>query len=652
MAADRDDDDTGLVQDLLWRDDDSAELLRLPYDGRPPGPDAWRYVQDLVHVPAVSPPDAMGETSDDLRTAARKKLAAAGLYGDALAPTAFVPSPDSATDRHEDSRLRSWKLPARMQPLPINYDNVGPSGARAQETEAGNADAAASAAALSETSTFDNAAAGVAPAPAPFPLDHPDARTGLALTAADALLRRGVEAVAEVAGGNRPLLQQIVESAVAWLGSALPPEYRGSAAKSGEAALADAHRRIDERDRTTRTRAAIATLANRRVEAEHEHAESVIAGDPAKLAEARREAIDAWRAERRARGDGEGEINAGARALETRYRKTALKHRLAQLDEAGIARAFAEDDDAKADPAAARAVVGDVLRIRREDPARAGEASNEREISAKKRAGRIDTPEEEARERYKLRLGAQGQRGIPETDRRILTNAERSALAHEYHRIESTQGKAAADAWLDGEAQKAGPHTERFKTELTTKPRRIPELPDTVEDSSQPSDANDGRIELAQTLQNDDEPRASDTTSGSTHVQAADRRQPEPPIESYSVGAEFGAEQPISPLKELRKLIGRLRSVAALKDDGSPLASDSQVAAYIDEARKHIRPEYQDIFEITVLAVRAGMIPWWRAQDRLREKRSSTEFSTSFQSSAKSRAQSRSGRRWTNLGLP
>jgi hypothetical protein len=47
--------------------------------------------------------------------------------------------------------------------------------------------------------------------------------------------------------------------------------------------------------------------------------------------------------------------------------------------------------------------------------------------------------------------------------------------------------------------------------------------------------------------------------------------------------------------------------------------SDDEVVAYIEEARKYVRPEYQDIFEITVFAVRAGMIPWWQAQERLRE---------------------------------
>jgi hypothetical protein len=59
--------------------------------------------------------------------------------------------------------------------------------------------------------------------------------------------------------------------------------------------------------------------------------------------------------------------------------------------------------------------------------------------------------------------------------------------------------------------------------------------------------------------------------------------------------------------------------VAAFNDADKPLMSDDEVAAYIEEARKYIRPEHQDIFEITVLAVRSGMIPWWRALERLRE---------------------------------
>ncbi|MBL8663556.1 MAG: hypothetical protein JNM29_12050, partial [Candidatus Odyssella sp.] len=233
---------------------------------------------------------------------------------------------------------------------------------------------------------------------------------------------------------------------------------------------------IADNGRATRNRAALGTLANRRSEAEQEHAAAIVGGDRAKIAEARREALDSWRAERRARGDGEAEINAAARALEREYRKTALRHRLAQMDEAGITRALDGDEDAKADPGMAREVAGDIRQIRRDDPARVGEASIERDIAAKKRDGRIDTPEEETAYRYKRRLEAQARRGIPEHQRRLLTNDERTALAADYLRIESSQGKDAADAWLDDQAQWTGLHAERFKAELNAPPA-FPEAP-------------------------------------------------------------------------------------------------------------------------------------------------------------------------------
>jgi len=59
-------------------------------------------------------------------------------------------------------------------------------------------------------------------------------------------------------------------------------------------------------------------------------------------------------------------------------RKTALRHRLAQMDGAGIRRALDGDEDAKADPALAREVTDDILSTRRDDPARIAEASTER----------------------------------------------------------------------------------------------------------------------------------------------------------------------------------------------------------------------------------------------------------------------------------
>lgn len=85
-------------------------------------------------------------------------------------------------------------------------------------------------------------------------------------------------------------------------------------------------------------------------------------------------------------------------------------------------------------------------------------------------------------------------------------------LAAEYLSIESSRGKAAADAWLAGEAQKAGPQAERFKSEFTTprsrspaadqdkssEPRQIAELPGSTGDSPSPPDADEGRVEPAQ----------------------------------------------------------------------------------------------------------------------------------------------------------
>jgi len=99
-----------------------------------------------------------------------------------------------------------------------------------------------------------------------------------------------VAALANVAGGDRALLQQVVDGAVAWLGNVLPPEYRASAAKSGEAALSDADQQILEHARAARTRAAIGTLAGHRDEAEHAFAHALIGGGRAYRAEDRRAA--------------------------------------------------------------------------------------------------------------------------------------------------------------------------------------------------------------------------------------------------------------------------------------------------------------------------------------------------------------------------
>lgn len=229
----------------------------------------------------------------------------------------------------------------------------------------------------------------------------------------------------------------------------LTAQIRGSAAESAEAAAAEAERRIGGNERTTRTRAALGTLANRRVEAEHDHAAAVIAGDHTKLGDARREVIDGWRAERRARGDGEAEINAGARGLDAQYRKTALQHRLVQSDEAGLKRALTEEDDAKADPATARAVADAILRLRRDDPARSGEGTIERQIAERKRDGRIDTHEEKAAARF--RLNARARRRIAISRNQVVIN-------------ESARGGCAVYRLLARSKQESAPSAHNRRT--------------------------------------------------------------------------------------------------------------------------------------------------------------------------------------------
>jgi hypothetical protein len=452
----RDDDD-----ELSWWDE-----LRSPLTGveeTPPAPPPGESFSALDLVQSMFQRPLLGESvpppaPPTLRSAATNLFRASGLSGNPL----FEPGADS------EPQPPSWKLPSRHTPglATILGDDtaVGPGIASSAVPTSPDLGAAPGTIAPS-ASPRSSAAPG-----ASSPLDHPDAQTGLALTAADSLIRRGAELIAGVAGGNRTIVEQVVNAAVQWMGGLLPADYKASAAKTGEVALAAVTQRLDDDATALRRRGTIGALAHRRTEVEHEHTHAILTGDPAKIAEARRDMIEAWSAERRARGDGEAEINAGARALERDYRKAALRHRLAQLDEGGIKRAVDEDKDAKSDPTLAREVAGDILRLRREDPARVAEASVERKLAQKKRDGQIDTPEEETRERYKLRLEAQAQRGIPEHERRILTNAERTALATEYLRIESSQRKAAADAWLNREAQNAGPHAERFKAELSGPP--------------------------------------------------------------------------------------------------------------------------------------------------------------------------------------
>ena len=492
MAADRDDDEEYL-DDLVYRASrtgEAFELEPLPVPVVPPDTDPRDYVRSLFRQPLLgesAPPPA-----PTLRGAAAERLRSAGLFGEA--PAADGPSIATTSAPADGMGPPSWKRPSRATLPTILGDDTAAGPGQGAVPSIGSAPSASDLPSVASSAALPEAAAPSAPSP----LDHPDAQTGLALTAADALLRKGIDLAVNLAGGNPALARKLVEVAANTLAGILPEEFRASAQASASAAAAEAERRIGDNERATRTRAAIGTLANHRAEAEHDHTAAVIAGDRAKIAEARREAIDAWSAERRARGDGEAEINAGAIALERQHRKTALRHRLAQMDGVGIQRSLDEDEDAKADPAMAHEVAEEIRQVRRHDPARVAEATIEREIAERKRDGRIDTPEEESRERYKLRLEAQSQRGIPEDRRRILTNAERTALATEYLRIESGQGKEAADRWLDERARLSGTLAARFKAEVSTPPAPTTEAPSGSPRGPEVDATEQGRVEPAQ----------------------------------------------------------------------------------------------------------------------------------------------------------
>ncbi|MCW5774648.1 MAG: hypothetical protein KIT16_23590, partial [Rhodospirillaceae bacterium] len=200
--------------------------------------------------------------------------------------------------------------------------------------------------------------------------------------------------------------------------------------KTASVAAIDHEREMAAQQDADRNRAGLAVLAERRARAERDYQAAILGGDPARIAAARGELLDAAGVERRAQGDSPAEVNAGRRALESELRARAMRHRFAQLDDAGLDRALQEDGDAKADPAAAHRAVDDIRRIRREDPALAGAASVERVIEQRKRAGIITTALQEAEARTRLRLEAQAQRGIPEDRRQALTQDEkRSASA-------------------------------------------------------------------------------------------------------------------------------------------------------------------------------------------------------------------------------
>ncbi|HEY7609015.1 MAG TPA: hypothetical protein VIF14_07265 [Alphaproteobacteria bacterium] len=540
MASERDDED-----ELSWWD-----RLRTPFSDEeetlspPPPPDdgfdAQAQVKALLQQPlfAASPPAEV----PTLRSAGTALLKSAGLFG---TPARLSPIPareDEASLRAGEQRPPSWKLPGRKPPPMILGDDTSlgagrtPTAMEPSNAPSVDAGAAAPAVAPPGSSVASNATS---------PLEHPDARTGLALAAADTLLRKGIDLAVTLAGGNPALARNFVEIAANAIAGAIPSEFGASVAKSAEAAAAETERRIAVNDRATRTRAAVATLTNRRVEAEHDYALALIEGDPVKLGQTRREAIDAWRVERRARGDDEAAINAGARVLDTQFRRTALQHRFAQLDEAGIVRAVAEDEDARADPDTARVVAEDILRARRNDPALAGRASIEREIAERKREGRIDTPEEEAATRYRLRLEAQARRGIPDDQRRLLTNDERVRVAAEYLRIESSQGKPAADRWLEEQVQQAGPHGVRLRAEIAAPPRTQSEsTPDDRTINFKTADGDTGRVELAESRRDDATP------------QGADRRPNQPPLRGFAeeVWAELRRGYPTGAIPWAKRL--------------------------------------------------------------------------------------------------
>jgi hypothetical protein len=399
------DDDDELAPPLIdWPPEDDAPLAILPLPLRAP-PDAFDasgYVKNFLARPLFAAPAAPLDVPD-LRTAARRKFESAGLYEDAGATAAIAPG---TSEPDLGALPPSWKLPARGASLPPTI--LG------DDTALGVSQAQASAAIAGPNSELRPPPALPAQPQLPAlpqppsaitaepvtPLQHPDAQAGLMLSAADSILRQAGEAVARVFGGNPAMLEQAFDTLGALIKTALPPEHHASVDKTTAIARSDAQQQIAARAAAERNRAAVSTLSERRKKAEREHQKAVASGDPAKTAEARREAVQAWRAERLARGDSPNEANAGARDLDRRLRETALRHRLAQLDDAGLDRALEDDDDAQADPAAARRIIDDIRRLRREDPARAGEASIAREIAQRKRNGRIDSPAEEARARF------------------------------------------------------------------------------------------------------------------------------------------------------------------------------------------------------------------------------------------------------------
>ncbi|MBL8665309.1 MAG: hypothetical protein JNM29_20915, partial [Candidatus Odyssella sp.] len=281
--------------DLSWwdellpplSDDDEAGSLP-PFGWTRESVSALDHVHSLLRQPLLG--EAAPPLAPTLRSAAAEKLRAAGLFGET--PAADDAAIAAAGAPADGMGPPSWKLPSRGTPPTILGDdtaagplrgagpNIGPARSIAPPTPPGSDDFIAPSAAPRDPT---------APATS-SPLDNPDARTGLALTAADGLLTKGIDLAVNLAGGDPAVARKLVEVAANTLAGVLPEEFRASALTSAGAAAAEAERRIADNGRATRNRAALGTLANRRSEAEQEHAAAIVGGDRAKIAEARREA--------------------------------------------------------------------------------------------------------------------------------------------------------------------------------------------------------------------------------------------------------------------------------------------------------------------------------------------------------------------------
>jgi hypothetical protein len=257
----------------------------------------------------------------------------------------------------------------------------------------------------------------------------------------------------------------------------LPPEHHAGADRSIGAVARAAQRIADEDAAAARNRAAPATLAERRAAAERAYRHAREDGDSNRTATARRDYVQAWRAERFAQGDSPSEVNAGARALEA-------------------------DDNARADLA---------------DPRRVAD---------------------------------------------------------------------------DNTAENSGPRGADFKTPL----------------SGAGADA--------------DRQRHTDRDS-----KAASRLKPDVPPMGMPSEMQLGEPAPgamsstvgIDRRREVRNLLRQLKRVAARNKDGSFVWAEADLDAYVGAVTQHIEPEHAGVFQLAVVAVRAGALPWRMAAEKLAE---------------------------------